>query len=131
VTAKFPAVPLPDSPFARSLRQFCLSFDGAYEDYPWGDIVYKVGAKMFAATGPMLPVSITVKADKEDASVLVQMPHIERAAYIGQHGWVTITVEDDETWALAKELIATSFDLVAPKKRKRTPATRNSRNAPA
>ena len=125
MTAKFPAVPLPDSPISRSVRDFCLSFDGAYEDYPWGDIVYKVGTKMFAATGTMLPVSITVKADKEDASVLVQMPNIARAAYIGQHGWVTITVKDDETWALAKDLIATSFELVAPKQRKSRRATGN------
>ena len=116
MTTKFPPVALPDSLVARSLRDFCLTFDGTYEDYPWGDIVYKVGTKMFAATGPSLPVEVTVKATKEDAEILVQMPNIMRARYIGQHGWVTITVEDGETWELAKELIATSYELVAPKK---------------
>ena len=114
------AVALPDTPIALALRDYCLSFDGAFEDYPWGDIVYKVGAKMFAATGPSLPVEVTFKAAKEDAEVLVQMPNIERARYIGQHGWVSITVEDDETWELAKELIAASYELVAPKRRRVT-----------
>jgi predicted DNA-binding protein (MmcQ/YjbR family) len=120
MTARFLPVALPDSPIARSLREFCLSFEGAYEDYPWGDIIFKVGAKMFAGSGPSLPVTVTVKAPKEDAAVLVQMPHIERAAYVGQHGWVTITIEDDETWELAKELIATSYQLVAPKRRSKS-----------
>jgi predicted DNA-binding protein (MmcQ/YjbR family) len=120
VAAKFPPVPLPDSPLARSLRDYCLAFSGASEDYPWGDIVYKVGAKMFAATGPSLPVAVTVKAAKEDAEVLVQMPNIVRARYVGQHGWVTITVEDGETWELAKDLIAASYELVAPKRKKVT-----------
>ena len=118
MTAKFPFVPLPDSDRARELQAYCLSFEGAYEDYPWGDIVYKVGTKMFVGTGTGLPVTLTVKASKEDQDVLVQMPHVSKAAYVGHHGWVTVELADDETWELARELIANSYALVAPKRRK-------------
>ena len=118
MTSKYPFVALPDSPRSRELQAFCLGLEGAFEDYPGGDIVYKVGAKMFAATGATLPVAVTVKASKEDADVLVQIPHVSRARYIGQHGWVTVEIEDDEAWDLARELIATSHALVAPKRRR-------------
>jgi hypothetical protein len=53
--SRYPPVALPDSPLARAVQAHCLAFEGAWEDYPWGDIVYKVGAKMFAATGPSPP----------------------------------------------------------------------------
>src|SRR5215207_3389499 len=118
MTAKFPVIPLPDSEQARELQTFCLSFEGAYEDYPWGEIVYKVGTKLFAMTGQGSPMSLTVKASKDDQDVLVQMPHVSKAAYVGQHGWVTVELADDETSELAKELIANSYALVAPKRRK-------------
>ena len=116
--SRFPFVELPSHPLAKQLQAYCLSFDGAWEDYPWGDIVYKVGAKMFAATGPSLPVEFTVKATRDDADVLVQLPHISRARYIGQHGWVTVHVEDEAALEQAKDLIASSYKLVAPRKRR-------------
>ena len=125
VTARFPFVPLPESARARELQAYCLSFEGAYEDYPWGEIVYKVGTKLFAMTGTGLPMSLTVKASKEDQELLVQLPHVSKAAYVGQHGWVTVEMADDKTWELARELIANSYALVAPKPRRA--ATRFSR----
>lgn len=118
MTANYPPVALPDHRWAADLQAHCLSFEGAFEDYPWGDIVYKVGKKMFATLGgDKNTLGTTVKASPLDAEALVQVPHIERAAYIGRYGWVHVEITDEATLDHAKELITSSYSLVAPKKR--------------
>jgi len=115
LTSRYPPVALPDSEYALALQADCLALDGAWEDYPWGDIVFKVGAKMFAATGASLPLRVTVKATKDDAAALAGLPGVEPARYIGRHGWVTITVADAARLDLARDLIVASHALVAPR----------------
>jgi predicted DNA-binding protein (MmcQ/YjbR family) len=115
--SRYPPVALPEVTYAKELQAHCLSFPGAWEDYPWGDIVYKVGAKMFAALGGD-PIGVTVKATPADAEVLVQLPHISVARYIGRWGWVTVKIRDDAAFEHAKELIEASYTLVAPKKQR-------------
>jgi predicted DNA-binding protein (MmcQ/YjbR family) len=110
--SQFPPVELPDVPYAGELRAYCLDLPDAWEDYPWGDIVYKVGTKMFAALGREAPLTVTVKAEPEDADVLVQMPHIEVAPYVGRFGWVSVAIADEDALDQAMALISMSYDLV-------------------
>ena len=74
------------------LLQHCLAKPGAWEDEPWeGDVVAKVGSKIFAfvgGTGVGLKCGRTrAEADEwlarypDDASVM---------AYIGRYGWNTL-----------------------------------------
>src|SRR5438046_1051268 len=91
------------------VRSYCLAKDGAIEAYPWGDVVWKVGGKMFAATGEGSD-RVTVKASLEDQAALVQHPNIAKADYVGRFGWVTVTIVDAEALSLTMQLIDESYD---------------------
>jgi predicted DNA-binding protein (MmcQ/YjbR family) len=110
--SRFPPVELPATPFAADIRAYCLDLPDAWEDYPWGDIVYKIGSKMFAALGGDQATNVTVKAAPEDAEILVQAPHIAVAPYVGRYGWVTVSVVDEAVLDQTLALISMSYDLV-------------------
>jgi len=102
---------------------YCMGKPGAWQDEPWdGDVVAKVGRKIFAFLGPAghgagsAEVSVGVKCGRtrdvadewlarypDDASVM---------AYIGRSGWNTLrlggAITDDEVL----EAIDVSYDLV-------------------
>ena len=118
MTSRYPPVALPKAPFAAELQAHCLSFDGAFEDYPWGDIVYKAGTKMFAAIGGDNVLDVTLKASPEDAEALLALPFVSRARYVGRYGWITVEVRDESALDLVRDLIAASYALVAPKRRR-------------
>ena len=86
-----------------------MAMPAALEDYPWGETVWKVGGKMFAAWGGG---SLGVKSTLEKQAALILHPNISVAAYVGKHGWVSVTIPDQETLELALELIDESYGLV-------------------
>jgi predicted DNA-binding protein (MmcQ/YjbR family) len=106
------------------LLAYCLAKPGAWQDEPWeGDVVAKVGTKVFAFLGSPPGTGVGVKcgpsrevADEwlkrypDDASVM---------SYIGRSGWNTLRTDgaigDDEVL----EAIDTSYDLVVSKLPKR------------
>lgn len=104
------------SGFLDELREKCMSLPDVVEDYPWGDIVWKVKGKMFAATGPS-GSGVTVKATLDQQAALIQLPNIEVAKYVGKYGWVSVTLEDKKTLEFALDLIDESYAQVAKKKR--------------
>lgn len=114
-----------------TLLALCLAKPGAWQDEPWeGDVVVKVGGKIFAFLGsggneqePGAAVTVGIKcgpnrevADEwlhrypDDASVM---------AYIGRSGWNTLRVggaiPDDEL----VEAVEASYDMVVSKLPKR------------
>ena len=90
------------------------------EDYPWGDVAWKVAGKMFACTGRDSNV-VTVKSTVEKQSALVQHPAIRIASYVGRYGWVTVTIGDEETLDIALDLVDESYEAIKSKPRgKRT-----------
>jgi len=104
---------------------YCLAKPGAWRDEPWeGDVVTKVGPKIFAFLGASHGSpgtesgSIGLKCgDREQADFwLERYPgKVSVMAYIGRHGWNTLTLDgtipDDEI----ADLVDQSYALVVAK----------------
>jgi predicted DNA-binding protein (MmcQ/YjbR family) len=87
------------------LLAVCLAKPGAWQDEPWeGDVVVKVGAKIFAFFGSGRSASVGLKCgeDREVADEwLLRYPDDASVmAYIGRSGWNTLriggAIDDDE-----------------------------------
>ncbi|HVQ92045.1 MAG TPA: MmcQ/YjbR family DNA-binding protein [Mycobacteriales bacterium] len=107
---------------------YCLAKPGAWQDEPWeGDVVVKVGAKIFAFLGSGERVGVKCGPNREIADEwLRRYPDDATAsAYIGRSGWNSLRVDgaipDDEVC----EAIDASYDAVVsklPKRDRPTPA---------
>jgi predicted DNA-binding protein (MmcQ/YjbR family) len=103
------------------LLAYCLAKPGARQDEPWeGDIVVKVGSKIFAFLGSgSSPSAVGLKCGptREAADEwLLRYPHDASVmAYIGRSGWNTLrtggAIPDDEVF----EAIDASYDAVVSK----------------
>jgi predicted DNA-binding protein (MmcQ/YjbR family) len=81
----------------------CLGKPGAWQDEPWeGDIVVKVGAKIFAFLGSGTAVGLKCGSTRDEADEwLARFPQdAEVMAYIGRSGWNSLriggAIPDDE-----------------------------------
>jgi predicted DNA-binding protein (MmcQ/YjbR family) len=76
-----------------ALLVHCLSKPGAWQDEPWeGDVVVKVGFKIFAFLGGGTSVGVKCGANRSEAEEwLLQFPQDAHVmAYIGRSGWNTL-----------------------------------------
>jgi predicted DNA-binding protein (MmcQ/YjbR family) len=91
------------------LLAYCLAKPGAWQDEPWdGDVVVKVGAKIFAFLGSGTSVGLKCGASRE-------------AADIGRSGWNTLriggAIPDDELTEAIDASYATIVGKLAKKDR--------------
>lgn len=112
---------------AEELLGYCLAKPGAWRDEPWeGDVVTKVGPKIFAFLGDGSSVGVKCGNSREEADeLLAEFPDDARVmAYIGRSGWNTVTVGGAVPDEVIMELIDQSYDLVVARlpKRLRPPA---------
>ena len=100
------------------IRKHCLAKPGTVEDEPWpGDTAWKVKGKIFAMGAK---TAVTVKSTPEKQSALILHPNVEKAAYVGRFGWVTVTIDTKEDLAFALDLIDESYEMIVnPKKAKK------------
>lgn len=85
------------------LIAYCLAKPGAWQDTPWeGDVVAKVGPKIFAFLGGERSVGVKCAPTREAADEWLQRFPEDASVmpYIGRSGWNTLTVggaiPDDE-----------------------------------
>jgi predicted DNA-binding protein (MmcQ/YjbR family) len=101
------------------LRAFALSYPGAYEDFPWGERVIKVGKKVFvflATTSDGLHMSVKLP---RSALLALSLPFASPTGYnLGRSGWVTARFSPREHAPLAvlQQWIDESYRAVAPKR---------------
>jgi predicted DNA-binding protein (MmcQ/YjbR family) len=99
------------------LSAYCLAKPGAWSDQPWeGDLVAKVGPKIFAFTG-QTSVGLKCGATRDEADEwLARYPDDASVmAYIGRSGWNTLringSIPDDELL----EAVDASYEAVVAK----------------
>lgn len=83
----------------------------------WGHPQYKIRSKMVAWTNEpgTEPVWACLCATKDEQEALVNDPAVEPAPYAHKHGWVKVTVTDEATLELAKELLDRAREHVVSK----------------
>ena len=77
------------------LLAHCLAKPGAWQDQPWeGDVVVKVGSKIFAFVGSGTSVGVKCGPTREEADEwLHRYPEAATVmAYIGRYGWNTLRI---------------------------------------
>jgi len=109
-----PLPPPPEErhPLSQRVREIALSLPNAWEDHPWGDVVFKVGEKMFLGCH-VRSGGITVKANPGELPSLLERPNIVLAPYVGRFGWVQMTFDSETELAFAEQLIRMSYELIA------------------
>jgi len=99
------------------VRKFCLALPHSTEEVLWGgDLVFKIGGKMYAVTGlEPGPVLMSFKTSPEEFAELVERPGIIPAPYLARHHWVALESEDALARAELKRLLKQAYDLVLGK----------------
>ncbi|MGD9796192.1 MAG: MmcQ/YjbR family DNA-binding protein [Acidimicrobiia bacterium] len=101
------------------LLDFALSLPGAWQDEPWaGDVVAKVGTKIFVFFGGDDGEAISVKLDESHAMASA-VPGAKPTGYgLGKHGWVLvpITGPDAPELTVIEDWIEESYAARATKK---------------
>ena len=99
------------------LRRLCLRFSDAEETFPFGPetSVFKVGGKMFAlAQLKRKPLQVSVKCEPEVGEQLRgSYEEIEPGYHLNKRHWLTVTFGGSAPDELVRELLASSYDLVA------------------
>lgn len=99
-----------------TVREYCLSKNGAEEDYPFDEetLVFKVRGKMFALI-PLekIPLQINLKCDPEKAIELrEQYEDVLPGWHMSKKHWNTIILEGNIRWNDLKDWIDHSYDEV-------------------
>jgi predicted DNA-binding protein (MmcQ/YjbR family) len=104
------------------LLAYCLAKPGGWQDEPWeGDVVVKVGSKIFAFLGSGSSVGVKCGRTREAADEWLHRYPDDASvmAYIGRSGWNTLRVGGAIPDEELREAIDASYDTVVsglPKK---------------
>lgn len=101
-------------------RAISLALPEATEALTWGtDINFRVRNKIFCFAGN--GGGLTIKANPEERAALLDDSRFRPAPYLARAGWVAMDLQaggppSTVDWAEVRELIETSYCMIAPKK---------------
>jgi predicted DNA-binding protein (MmcQ/YjbR family) len=97
------------------IRAMALALPEATEELTWGtEVNFRVRKKIFCFPGS--GASICVKADREELPSLLGDPRCRPAPYLARGGWIVMDLSDGAVdWDEVRELVHTSYCLIAPK----------------
>ncbi len=98
------------------VRTIAMALPEVTEEVTWGtDINFRVRKKIFCFPGS--GGSLTVKAERDELAPLLDDPRFSPAPYLARGGWVRMDLQMARVdWDEVRELIHTSYTLIAPKK---------------
>lgn len=100
-----------------ALRKLCLSFPGAYEDFPFGEVssVFKVEKKLFAISAlEASPLTVSLKCEPELAEQLrVSYPgKIVPGYHLNKRHWNTVLCDGSLPDEMVRDMVEDSYDLI-------------------
>ena len=106
-------------PLLARLRKLCLALPETSEVAAWGHPNFRVGGKTFAVYEFYKGrPNIAVKTEPGLQGILVDDEKFFRTPYVGQHGWVSVWVDQPVVWRLVRDLVLASYRLVDPGRRR-------------
>ena len=102
---------------ARALRKLCLSFPGAYEDFPFGPetSVFRVEKKLFALSAlEREPLRVNLKCEPELAESLRRSyPGLVLPGWhMNKRHWNTVVCDGDLPDGVIRDMVEDSYDLI-------------------
>jgi predicted DNA-binding protein (MmcQ/YjbR family) len=108
---------------ADALRDFCLGFNGAVEERPFGPetTTFKVAGKIFAISAlEREPLDVSLKCEPALAEQLrTTYPAINPGYHLDKRHWNTVKLDGSLPDELIRDLVEDSYDLVMDKLPKR------------
>ncbi len=108
----------------KALKKHAADKDGAWEDHPWGETVYKVGRKVFVFMGHADgSFGMSCKLPDSSEAAITMFSFASPTPYgLGRSGWVSARFErtDDVPCDLLKQWIDESYTAIAPKRKSAT-----------
>ena len=98
------------------MRAIALALPEATEELTWDTTInFRVRNKIFLFPGS--GDQVMVKAEREELPALLGDPRFRPAPYLARGGWVVLDISSGAVdWDEVRELVHTSYRLVAPKR---------------
>jgi len=100
------------------IQRFCLAFPASKEVIQFGHPFFKWRDKPFCVYSNDQGEELSIKVEKESQPIFLQDPRFKKTPYIGNHGWVTLSLKKPLNWEEIEELIEGSYHFVATSKSK-------------